>query len=618
METKDLNLIPSGDKPIVHASQFDDMRLIRFNLFDNDEEYTLESGISLECHIKKVDGNIVTFSVENTEAKYIDVYLPQQATTCAGPNIGEIVLMYMGEVEGDEYLIGTINFILEVEKSPMLGGIESESAIHDLTEQIEIITAQIIGNDYYNKTEVDNLLDQKADISDIPDMDNYYDKSETNSLLAGKANYTDLPDMSLYYNKLETNSLLNNKADKSDTYTKTQVDNALALKADISDLPDMSNYYTKTEINNKFIDIMPINTSTGSIANFTTSLALPLADGKFGIVAQQESGTPSPSSPKAISGYTGMNIVNLSDTDKASAFKGLFDGTYGFVDMGDLSWSTGTAGSVPVYVVYNFNEAKAPSTNAQKPNMFSPIYETVSRNNLTDTNEKITLSNASILMVATNETYADADAFKTAMSGVYLIYELATPTTPTITAQQFATLCTAFGITGNLYPITFGSAGTVYGGYVDLKNGKLRVTNGFAELNGSENWGTQSGNSFYVFISGTKSGLRQDGLCNYLSKAQTIGSDFGFVMGYNNSAFYASAIIGNIEGVTNLASWKTYLSNNHLKVVYPLANPIEYDLTVPEIVTLIGTNNIWCDTNGDSEVSFKQTIQEYIDDKLGE
>lgn len=48
-------------------------------------------------------------------------------------------------------------------------------------------------SNYYTKSETDNLLDDKADVSDLPDMTDYYDKSETNTLLAGKADTSDVP-----------------------------------------------------------------------------------------------------------------------------------------------------------------------------------------------------------------------------------------------------------------------------------------------------------------------------------------------------------------------------------------------------------------------------------------
>ena len=142
MEVKDLNIIPSGDMPVIHASQFDVNRTIKFNLKEDGEDYTLESGITITCVIKKVDGNLVTFEVTNTEGKYIELTLPEQATACAGINVGEVIL-----TDEDDYEIGTINFKLFVKKSPKLGGIESDSAIHDLTTQIEEITFNVITSD---------------------------------------------------------------------------------------------------------------------------------------------------------------------------------------------------------------------------------------------------------------------------------------------------------------------------------------------------------------------------------------------------------------------------------------------------------------------------------------
>ena len=156
MEVKDLNIIPSGDMPVIHASQFDINRTIKFNLKEDGEDYTLESGITITCAIKKVDGNLVTFEVTNTEDKYIELTLPEQATACAGLNIGEVIFS-----DEDDYEIGSINFILDVERSPKLGGIESESSIHDLTEQIEEITIDVITSD------PDLIAELKAEI-DVP------------------------------------------------------------------------------------------------------------------------------------------------------------------------------------------------------------------------------------------------------------------------------------------------------------------------------------------------------------------------------------------------------------------------------------------------------------------
>ena len=44
--------------------------------------------------------------------------------------------------------------------------------------------------------------------------------------------------------------------------------------------------------------------------------------------------------------------------------------------------------------------------------------------------------------------------------------------------------------------------------------------------------------------------------------------------------------------------------DTEIQVVYPLATPIEYQLTPQQVTTLIGTNNVWSDANGNTEVSY--------------
>lgn len=66
---------------------------------------------------------------------------------------------------------------------------------------------------------------------------------------------------------------------------------------------------------NELTTYIPVwnNTASGAIATFDTSLALPLQDCTIAIKAVQEEGTPTPSSPKLISGFTGANIHVADD-----------------------------------------------------------------------------------------------------------------------------------------------------------------------------------------------------------------------------------------------------------------------------------------------------------------
>lgn len=140
MEVIKLNLIPNGASPVAHASQYDEGRRFRCDLFEGAEVYTLDGTEVLECDIKKPDGNVVTVAVTNTSDSYIVVETTLQMCACAGNSFGEI------KITKDAIVIGTLNFILAVERSPLEGGIESDSGIHNLQEQIgEAVAEQYSG-----------------------------------------------------------------------------------------------------------------------------------------------------------------------------------------------------------------------------------------------------------------------------------------------------------------------------------------------------------------------------------------------------------------------------------------------------------------------------------------
>ena len=130
MEVINLNFIPSGANPVAHASQFDEGRTTRFNLFDGSAVYTLDGTEIITVSVRKPDGHIVTESVTNTSSTYVEVVTTEQMTACAGDNLAQI------KVEKGGDTIGFLNYILQVQKDPEDGGDPSASFIHDLNEQI--------------------------------------------------------------------------------------------------------------------------------------------------------------------------------------------------------------------------------------------------------------------------------------------------------------------------------------------------------------------------------------------------------------------------------------------------------------------------------------------------
>ena len=197
METIKLDLIPGKKMPSLHASQYDDGREHGIDLFENGVVYKLDGTETLTINERKGDDCICSLDIENTFADSNHIVFASTEQMCAvwGNNICELV------IAKGEKTIGTLNFILEVEPSPTENGIESESEIKNLTRQIEAITEEVIGEDYYTAEETDEAIATATE--------GKADKTYVDTELAKKADKTDT------YTKTEVNTRLNNKMDKS-------------------------------------------------------------------------------------------------------------------------------------------------------------------------------------------------------------------------------------------------------------------------------------------------------------------------------------------------------------------------------------------------------------------
>lgn len=155
--------------------------------------------------------------------------------------------------------------------------------------------------------------------------------------------------------------------------------------------------------------------------------------------------------------------------------------------------------------------------------------------------------------------------------------------------------------------ISFGSAGTVYGGYVDLVSGKLVVDKGYKEFDGSsdEAISLYGGNRFTIAISdytSPSSTLVDNILCNRL---ETISKNYQGSAAYkiSGSDTGAHAIMINV-GETTVTDVRTWLSNNPIQVVYPLTTPQEYQLTPAQLRSLVGANRLTSSTGEVTEVEY--------------
>lgn len=163
-------------------------------------------------------------------------------------------------------------------------------------------------------------------------------------------------------------------------------------------------------------------------------------------------------------------------------------------------------------------------------------------------------------------------------------------------------------------------AGTRYGGYVDLVKGELVI-----------DW------IYFLFSRSSKVsdyGTSADGLRKWMTLRITHnvppyqitpdnGDNYGmFSIGnwrhsveagknraYVNSTYVYAIITTDIEDLTTAEGRTAYFdrletNNIPIEVVYKRATPLHYQLTPQQLLAFKGTNNIWSNTNGQTEVKF--------------
>lgn len=121
----------------------------------------------------------------------------------------------------------------------------------------------------------------------------------------------------------------------------------------------------------------------------------------------------------------GNNLYYDGDTYESD---GTVTRKYGIVDMGTLTWTKGSGTTVQEW--YSRGLENLAKGNA-KNEIFSKIYVRAT----TYAEKTFYISGNSFVKLYTDD-YSDAESLKTSLSGVYLVYELATPTTES--ADPFA------------------------------------------------------------------------------------------------------------------------------------------------------------------------------------
>lgn len=331
----------------------------------------------------------------------------------------------------------------------------------------------------------------------------------------------------------------------------------------------------------------------------------PLVSLKLNIpVTQTGSGTPSPTNIRDFVGVTGAVIGQTSGYGEY--FKGLLNGTYGFVDLGSLTWRQSEAGTPNMFYYVSLPDYKFISNN---PNTTCDKYERANIS-VSTTDEGYAIYSNGLRLRIRDTDYSTVEDFTTAVTGHYLIYELAEPSTP-VTPEQFATLCQAFGITGNTYTISFGQ--TVYSAILDVLNGKLYLTHEIKTIDENSGVVVSSTNN-NVYICDDVFNIDEDTEsinCNVYQRGENRQSISGVVNNNPDLSFCCklgtnpTRLLIKDTRFTSTEDYNTWLANNPVKIAVKLAEPIEVQLTEPtQITTLIGDNVIFADVGDITECKY--------------
>lgn len=175
---------------------------------------------------------------------------------------------------------------------------------------------------------------------------------------------------------------------------------------------------------------------------------------------------------------------------------------------------------------------------------------------------------------------------------------------------------------GTNYDVYWGdSAGTVYGGTLDITTGVLTVDTQYFVMDGTTRQvtytTTASGYRLFLGLAPSPS------IVGAGTTAKPYLSD-QFIMKY--TALPGQAYMSGANGqqitmyfidqtIDNLDDANAWLAENQPKFVVALANPTTYQLTPTQINTFLGVNNLWCDT-GETSAEYTSDIGLYIDKKI--
>ena len=352
---------------------------------------------------------------------------------------------------------------------------------------------------------------------------------------------------------------------------------------------------------------------SGNIANFNTDLAAPIKECKISFSPMQEgSGNPSPENVRNISGW---NSFNLWHSGKNVFNAALYDGHGYSVSNGIITVpSNDGAGWISRPQIFLKQGTYKISRTSNKGQFRYYI-------------------DSEVVLMAQNSSYSSSTL--TLSKDAYIRFKIGNqagdnnyPFTTSIQIEPGNNVTEFEPYNGTTFTIDWISNGTIYGGYVDLINGKLVKTYQYVRI-GASNAYTYLGSSNYLGTIGTNQCFKITTATSGGPGAGDPTTCFSNKFSYNKAGTWSKPnehlwefcinagtqlhVVFDNEtvGVTNDMDFQarrtvinTWLETNECYFVIPLLTPIEYQLTPQQLKTLKGVNNIWSNANGPISIQY--------------
>lgn len=350
----------------------------------------------------------------------------------------------------------------------------------------------------------------------------------------------------------------------------------------------------KSDVINTLADCIILEKKNGSIVSFNTDIAAKLLDCNTEITATQAgTGTPSPSNPRAISGFDEVEIVV---TGKNIFSSSIVQGA--LYTSGSESSTTTTRVKTADYIVCNPNTQYVVSFNSGIIPVSAVYYD----------KNKVYISGDN-LSEATFTTPLNCEYVRFGIAKTNTTQSI-TPSDVTQSQLEEGSTATTYEPFGTTHTITLPE--TIYGGTAELVGGNgVKTVVDKLDL-GSLSWTRRTDTSVPIFqASLTDWGKAHETadipyiLCEMFNPVSATNVSQS---GYDNSVAISAdgkRIYIQCQTYTDATTFTNAVNGKY--VVYELATPTTFNTTPEQIPTLSGENNIYSNA-GNVDITYQETI----------